>query len=54
MQDFLPIALIILLPIGLIVGIYRLLARITAKRATRHGISIDEEEVRQERVFRDD
>ena len=49
------ILLYVILPILLIVGIYRLLARITSHRATRHGIQPpSEEERRQGRVFHDD
>lgn len=47
--------LFVLLPILLIVGAYRLLARVTARRATRHGIRPPtEEERRQGRLFHDD
>ena len=47
--------LYLLLPVLLIVGIYRLLAHITGKRATRHGIQPPgEEERRTARVFHDD
>lgn len=46
--------LIVGLPILLIVGIYRLLARLTSRRGTRHGITVTEEERQQGRVFHDD
>ena len=41
------------LPIVTIVVIMRLLGRLTTRRSTRHGISLDAEEVKRDRVFRD-
>ena len=47
--------LFILIPILLIVGIYRLMYFLTAKRATRHGIKPPEEaERKQQRLFHDE
>ena len=49
------LVLIIVIPVALIVGMYRLLAHITSHRATRHGIKPPSEEDRQKsRVFHDD
>lgn len=54
-MEGLLLVLYIGLPIALIVGIYRLLAHLTAHRATRHGIKpLGEEERQQARVFHDD
>lgn len=44
---------LILLPIGLIAGMYRLMAHLTSRRGTRHGIVMNEEEVKRDRIFRD-
>ena len=49
------LVLIIVIPVALIVGMYRLLAHITSHRSTRHGIKPPSEEDRQKsRVFHDD
>ena len=49
------VLLFILVPILLIVGMYRLLAWLTSRRATRHGIKPPEEsERKQQRIFFDE
>ena len=53
MDVILPFILIILIPVFMIVMVYRLLAWVTTRRSTRHGIEIEEKEVKRDRVFRD-
>ncbi|MBR3739121.1 MAG: hypothetical protein IKN04_01530 [Clostridia bacterium] len=49
------ILIFVLLPILLIVGIYRLMAHMTIKRATRHGIQPpNEDERKKQRIFYDE
>lgn len=51
----LSIFLFVLIPVFVIVGLYRLLARLTSKRATKHGIQPPEEgERRKQRIFFDE
>ncbi len=54
MDALVPWLLVGLIPIAMMVLLYRLLARIARRRSTRHGIRLSEEEVKRERVFRDE
>ena len=54
LEEYLTYIVWLVLPVAAIIGIYRLLARLTAKRATRHGIKLDQEEVKKDRIFWDE
>ncbi len=45
---------IVLLPIVLIIGIYRLMNVITYRKSRRNDISVNEEQRKESRVFRDE
>ena len=48
------ILLFLLLPIALIVGIYRLMARITYRKSKQQDLLMSERERRENRVFSDE
>ena len=52
--SILVFAAIVLIPILLIIGIYRLMNAITYRKSRRHDIAVDEEQRKESRVFRDE